>query len=169
MDPLVNTLQRDVSCTEDEAYDSAIDAMLAYLEEPARYDRDKGRLSSYLMDIAKKRAIDRLRSRTASERRDDAYAEVVELRNANPKDKMEAAIQRRELWQKVEEAVPNERDREVLKLILSGERSTTAFAQALDLTALSPLDQRREVKKHRDRLLKVLERLGTRLAYDEDA
>ncbi len=169
MDPLAEALRRDLPCTEDEAYNSGVDAVLAYLEEPGRYDRSRGRLSTYLMNIAKKRAIDRLRSRSSAERRDDRYAAAVELRGSNPKDVMEAEVEAQELWQRVEEAVPNERDRRVLKLILAGERSTAALAEALEITGLSPLEQRRQVKQHRDRLLKVLERLGSRLGHDEDA
>ncbi len=169
MDPLAEAVRHDLPCTEDEAYDSGVDAVLAYLEQPGRYDRDRGRLSTYVMDIAKKRAIDRLRARTAAERRDDTYAAVVELRGSNPKDVMEAEVEAQELWQRVEEAVPYERDRRVLRLILSGERSTAALAEALDLTGLSPLEQRREVKQHRDRLMKVLKRLGARLGHDEEA
>jgi RNA polymerase sigma-70 factor (ECF subfamily) len=163
MDPLCQALLYDLPCTEDEAYDSGIDAVFAYLEDPAAFDRDRGRLSSYVMDIAKKRAIDRLRSRTAAERRDDTYAKVVELRTANPKETIETEIQARELWRLVEEAVPSERDRQVLKFILAGERSTALFAEALGLTGLQLKEQRRKVKQHRDRLLKVLERLGAKL------
>ncbi|MBI5481672.1 MAG: sigma-70 family RNA polymerase sigma factor [Deltaproteobacteria bacterium] len=169
MDPLAEALRRDLPCTEDEAHDSGVDAVLAYLEEPGRYDRNRGRLSTYLMDIAKKRAIDRLRSRSAAVRRDDTYAAAVELRGPNPKDIMEAEVEAQELWQRVEEAVPSERDRRVVKLILAGERSTAALAEALDISGLSPLEQRREVKQHRDRLLKVLERLGSRLGDDRNA
>ena len=168
MDPLVNVLLHTLSCTEDEAYDSGIDALLAYLEEPGRYDRSMGRLSTYLTNIAKKRAIDRVRSRTARDRREKAYAAAVELRTVNPKRKMEVAIEARELWLKVEKAVPNERDRRALKLMLSGERSTQALAEALEIAELAPVAQRRQVKQHRDRLLKVLERLGKRLGHDDE-
>ena len=167
MDPLVDALRHDLPCTEDEAYDSSVDAVLAYLEAPGRYDRNRGRLSTYVMDIAKKRSIDRIRSRTTSQRREDAYATAVEVHSANPKESMETTVEAQVLWQKVQNAVPNERDRRMLKLILAGERSTKEFAKVLGLRGLPPLDQRREVKQHRDRLLKVLERLGKRLGYDE--
>src|SRR2546428_3599901 len=70
MTPLSEALRHDLRCTDDEAYDSGVDAVFAYLEDPASFDRSRGRLSTYVMDIAKKRAIDRLRSRTAAERRD---------------------------------------------------------------------------------------------------
>lgn len=166
MEPLSQGLRHDLRCTDDEAYDSGVDAILGYLEGPGRYDRNRGRLSTYLMTIAKKRAIDRLRSRTASAHRDESYASVVELHAPNPKEWMEGQVEADELWQRVEEAVPIERDRQVVKLILAGERSTLALAEALEITDLSPIAQRREVKKHRDRLMKILERLGRRLRHD---
>src|SRR5262245_13125718 len=113
MDPLAKVLTRDLRCTDDEAYDSGVDALLAYLDAPTKFDRGRGRLSSYLVDIAKKRAIDRLRARTSSVRRDAAYGQIVELQAANPKEAMEVEVEARELWRRVEEAVPNERDRQV--------------------------------------------------------
>jgi len=169
MEPLRATICHDLSCTEDEAYDSAVDAILAYIEEPERFDKNRARLSTYITDIAKKRAIDRLRSRTAAQRRAEDYTEAVELRTTNPKEVMENEVEARELWQWVEKMVPKERDRRVLKLILAGERSTAVLAEALDINGLSPIEQRREVKQHRDRLMKILERLGVRLRHDDGA
>jgi len=167
MDPVTEALRRDLPCTEDEAYDSGVDAILAYSEEPGLYDCKRGRLSTYLMDIAKKTAIDRLRSRTAAVARDQAYATAVELCGPSPKDTVEADIEAHELWQRVKEEIPSERDRRVLKLILEGERSTAVLAEALEIRDLSQLEQRNEVKRHRDRLMKVLERLGMKLSHDD--
>jgi RNA polymerase sigma-70 factor (ECF subfamily) len=82
---------------------------------------------------------------------------------------MEEAIEAQDLWLKVEEEVSSERDRRVLKLILSGERSTEALAEALELTDLPPGERRRKVKQHRDRLVKILKRLGEGLGHDDDA
>jgi RNA polymerase sigma-70 factor, ECF subfamily len=169
MDPLCSTLRSDVHCTEDEAHDSAVDAVFKYLTDPAAFDRNRGRLSTYLMDIAKKRAIDRLRSRTAAERRDDNYSKVVELRAQNPKDVIETEMLARELWPRVEKAVPSEQDRAFLKLYLAGERSTAAFAEVLGIAAMPRDEMRLKVKQHQDRLLKVLKRLGARLTNDAEA
>lgn len=167
MDPLVNAVMRDIRRTDDAAREianeSATEALLAYLGQAGRYDREKGRLSSYLMGIAKKKALDRIRADTAREIREKKWAELVALGRVNPKDKMEAAVEDQELWDKVAEAVPSESDRFVLTLILSGERSTEVLAEALGLTDLPLGEQRRRVKQHRDRLLKTLERLGVRL------
>ncbi|MGA9306243.1 MAG: sigma factor [Candidatus Sulfotelmatobacter sp.] len=162
-DPIVNALVHDLFCTDDEAYDSGIDALLAYLEEPSRYDHNRGRLSTYLTGIAKKKAIDRLRSRTARKRREEDYAINIELRAANPNEITEVQLDARILWRKVEETVPSERDRRALGLILSGERSTNLLAEALEITGLPTPEQQHEVKQHRDRLLKILERLGKRI------
>src|SRR5437899_7055622 len=163
MDPLVAALRYDLGCTEDEAHDSAVDALLAYLENALEYKSDRGRLSSYLTDIAKKRAIDRLRSRTATVDREKAYAADVELRAANPKERMDEAVEVREAWRKVEDQVPSERDRRALRLILAGERSTGKLAEALELSDLPLTERRHAVKRHRDRLLKTLQRLGVKL------
>lgn len=169
MDPLSSAVRGDLPCTDDEAYDSAVDAVFKYLTDPAKFDRNRGRLSTYLMDIAKKRAIDRLRSRTAAERRDDNYSKVVELRARNPKEVIETEMLARELWPRVEAAVPSEQDRAFLKLYLAGERSTAAFAEVLGISALPADEMRPKVKQHQDRLLKVLKRLGARLNNDAKA
>jgi RNA polymerase sigma-70 factor (ECF subfamily) len=68
------------------------------------------------------------------------------------------------LWQKIEQVVENERDRLALALILDGERSTDVLADALGIRVDTQLERQRAVKRHRDRLLKVLERLGERLS-----
>lgn len=166
MVPLTQALRGDLHCTEDEAHDSSVDAILAYLDEPGNFDPARGRLSTYLAAIAKKRGIDLIRSRTSSARREKKHAATVALRWSDPKESMESAVEADELWLQVEQAVPNERDRQLLKLILAGERSTEVLAEALDLTKLSTLEQRRLVKQHRDRLMKVLARLGKRVAHD---
>ena len=162
MDPATTALRRDLRCSEDEAYDSAIDAILIYLESPSLYDRNKGRLSTYLVAIAKRKAIDRIRSRTAERKREAAYAEIVELRATDPNDEMGVGIEAREIWQIVEQQIPSAGDRNALKLILAGERSTELLANALGMTG-STEDMQAEVKRNRDRLLKILERLGVSL------
>lgn len=68
-----------------------------------------------------------------------------------------------ELWKKAEQAVDDSRDRNALLLIMDGERSTDAFAQALEIEGLPKTERQRQVKRHRDRLLKSLRRLGQRL------
>jgi RNA polymerase sigma factor (sigma-70 family) len=53
-----------------------------------------------------------------------------------------------------------EAENRVLDLILRGEKRTSVFAEALGITDLPPKDQRREVKRVKDKLKKRLGRTG---------
>ncbi len=142
------------------AYDSAVDAIFDYLGEPSRFDPAKARLSTYLVGVARRRAIDRLRTDTAREAREKIFSLAVELSAPAPNEGMERNALARELWKSVETALPDARDLRTLGLILQGERSTDVLAQALNLGHLPETARRIQVKQHRDRILKVLERLG---------
>jgi RNA polymerase sigma-70 factor (ECF subfamily) len=163
VEPLAATLTRDLGCDQDDAHDSAIDAIFEYLGTPSSFQVGRGRLATFLSNIAKKRAIDRLRSRSAGSDRAERFAEAVELASPAPNEQMMAEVEARRIWAIVESSVSDRRDRNALQLILAGEGSTMALASVLGLATLSEVDRQREVKRHRDRLLKVLERLGERL------
>ena len=163
MGAMVQALRHDLHCLDDEAHDGATDAILHYMEDPSRYVPDKGRLSTYLMQIAKRRVIDRIRSRTADERRGRDHAKMVELRASTPNVEMEVEAEADQLWRMIESEVPEERDRRALRLILDGESSTETLAEALELQSVSPAERRHLVKQHRDRLSKALVRFGRKL------
>ena len=55
------------------------------------------------------------------------------------------------------------RDRQILALRLQGERRTEAFAEILGLSYLPIEAQRREVKRAKDRIDKILRRHGGRV------
>jgi RNA polymerase sigma-70 factor (ECF subfamily) len=145
-----------------DAYDSAVDAIYQYLDKPDAYDTTRGRLSTYLLTIAMRRAVDRMRSERARARRDEVFGSLVELLGPAPKEVMETAVMASELWPEVVKALPDPRDQRALNAILAGERSTEELAEALEMTALPEAERRVRVKQHRDRILKVLERLGAR-------
>jgi hypothetical protein len=54
------------------------------------------------------------------------------------------------------------KDRQILALRLQGERRTAAFAEILGVSHLSIEVQRREVKRAKDRIDKILRRRGGR-------
>jgi RNA polymerase sigma-70 factor (ECF subfamily) len=54
----------------------------------------------------------------------------------------------------------DEEDRQAAALILEGERSTEEFAKIFCLGHLPNIEQRREVKRRKDRIKKRLERDG---------
>jgi RNA polymerase sigma-70 factor, ECF subfamily len=167
MPALLEVLRKDLGCEGDLAYDSAVDAVFGYLRAPIQFEASLGRLCTYLTRIAKNRAVDRLRSATSSAARDLAFASAVELGRSSPKELLVNAVQAREVWDHIEAGVSDARDRAALRLILEGERETATLAEVLGLSALPLDDQRQQVKRERDRLMKTLERLGKKLTNEQ--
>jgi len=160
MEPVLRILMEEDRCNADDAHDSAIDALFAYLRAPERYDRRRARLSTYLIHAARRRAMDRRRSSEARTRREREFAVTVDLRSRNPKDVMDAAVEAGQAAELLETVKLSERERQFLGLILQGESSTERLAEVLGKASLPEDERRREVKRHRDRLMKQLERLG---------
>ncbi|QSQ14827.1 sigma-70 family RNA polymerase sigma factor [Myxococcus landrumensis] len=157
---LIHVLRQEVKCLMDEAVDSAVDAVLAYLAAPERFDARLSRLSTYLTRIAKRKALDRQRSRKNQDRRNQEYAGVVELVARAPNEEMEATVEARLLAERLEALGFSPREQTILRLVLQGEGSTERLAEALGLGPMPEEERRRQVKRHRDRLMKRLERLG---------
>src|SRR5262245_33136013 len=67
-EPLIGAVRLDLRCDEDVARDASVDALFEYLGNPVIYDPKRGRLCTLLTQIAKRNAIDRLRSRAAEAR-----------------------------------------------------------------------------------------------------
>jgi RNA polymerase sigma-70 factor (ECF subfamily) len=144
----------------DVARDAALDAVLAYRGRPERYDPRKVHLFTYIMGVAKHKAVDRWRSVQAQAQREKKQGDV-ELLLRTPKDqveRMETYVRVRQLVDLLE--VLNERDQAILRLFLIGEGSTEEVAKVLRLPSMSKEDRRLEAKRHRDRLMKLLERFG---------
>lgn len=163
VEPLISAMRHDLRCDAEIAMDSSIDALFDYINSPSAYSPDRGRLCTFLTHIAKHKAVDRIRARSAEARREQEFSSLVEVRESAPNEKMERSADAQRLWQKIEQVVQNERDRLALALILDGERSTDAIADALGIHASTQLERQRAVKRHRDRLLKILDRLGEKL------
>jgi RNA polymerase sigma-70 factor, ECF subfamily len=160
MEPILRVLCSEMGCSREDAHDSAIDVVISYLNNPERYDRHRARLSTYLTQSAKNRAMDRRRSTAARTRREQEFATVVELQARSPKEILEISVETRLAVERLDDSRLSERDREFLRLILQGERSTRRLAEVLGLPSLPKEDLQREVKRRRDRLMKWLERLG---------
>lgn len=163
VEPLMSVIRHDLRCDADCAMDSSIDAVFDYIRLPSAYNPDRGRLCTFLTNIAKHKAVDRIRARSAEARREHEFSALVEVRESAPNEKMERSAEAQKLWRKIEQVVQNERDRLALALILDGERSTDVIADALGMHGGTQLERQRAVKRHRDRLLKILDRLGEKL------
>jgi RNA polymerase sigma-70 factor (ECF subfamily) len=158
---IIKFVMNDLKCSEDTADNAVFDALTDYVEQPERYDPQKGRLLTYLTQAAKYQAKDRLKSEAATARREQEFGRVVELWRRTPKEEMENAVEASRVMEQLRKrGLLKDEDMAAFELIMKGERSTERLAQALGLGAL-PLEQmRREVKRHRDRLMKILERFG---------
>lgn len=169
LEPLIRRLRRRFPDVADETiiHDAATDALFQYVQSPGRFDPTKSSLSSYLTMAARGdvlNALARERRRATRQVPLETVAEAALARNTlqeseDSNDSMAASP----LMQVILQEVSDPADRELLKMILTGERKTAPYARALGITDQSETEQRKIVKRHKDRLKKRLRRLGVRL------
>ncbi|MBZ4423221.1 RNA polymerase sigma factor [Myxococcus sp. RHSTA-1-4] len=167
MDPILAALGRKDRREREEAYDAIIDVLYSYLNSPERYTAQKGRLSTYLTQAARNRLMDQYRSAEARHRREQEFGKVFELGARSPKESLELSVEARRAVLRLEQSGLQKEDRAMLGLVLQGERSTVVLAEAIGLGSMPEDDRQREVKRHRDRLMKRLARLGKEDPDDE--
>lgn len=179
LEPLLRALARQFARRRDDTlvWDAATDSLFALVQHPERFDPRRGRsLFGYLIMDASgdlKNTLNRKRreiSLDLPESEDGPYEvpdvsiDVArEVIQAIAPDGLPDGIELREVLSRVRAEVSEPRDRELLELIIGGERKTEVFAEALDLTDLPLPEQRRLVKQHKDRLNLQLRRLGQRI------
>ncbi|MCY1074747.1 RNA polymerase sigma factor [Archangium lansingense] len=169
MDRISGILMQRLRCDEDTSREAAMRVIFSYIERPGRYDPGKGRLFAYLLQAAKYRALDQRRTAQSEAQRNRDFISVVEQGSRTPKEKLENQVEAGLTMRRLVERgyLKDERDQNALLLILQGERSTEELARALGLPPMPTLELRREVKRHRDRLMKLLERFGKEDSDDE--
>lgn len=144
--------------------DFAIDSIIGYLESPERYDPARASLLTYLrLDAHGDLLNDHDRRQRQRERREEASVELEdEIRNSStdeyPSDREEPELRLVD----AREALPDERDRRAIFLMMEGERSTETFAEVWELTDLPAQQQAAEVKRNKDRIKARLRRLRSR-------
>lgn len=143
----------------------AIDALLRLAREPARYDPRRGGLLAFLRMDARGDLLNALAAeKKGSKRR--VPLEDVELgpraRNLGRDGDPETAVLTGESMAELDlDALCSgfdARERAVVELMIDGERRTARFAAVIGLEHLPPEQQRREVKRWKDRLQKRLRR-----------
>jgi hypothetical protein len=147
--------------------DAAIEAALTFVQQPAAYNPARLPIMSYLRMAARGDLLNLLdRERRHSSRR--APLEAVE-RSPPPGNDEQAGsdlpdgVSRELLFRRLWEAIPDPVDRQAVQMMLDGVRATAEYARLYGLDGLPPAEQRHEVKRRKDRLDKVMKRLGTRL------
>jgi DNA-directed RNA polymerase specialized sigma24 family protein len=152
--------------TDDERHDLVVDAILEYLQKPDRFDPSKSSLWSYLCMIAKRDATDLVRA-AARHRKllDKNVLTDVEFWASRAKyerygeDEMDA---RHIMAMHGGRLATNPQEAAALKLLLSEERETAAYAAAMGIDPSAP-DVETVVKKAKDRLLLRMKRLRDEL------
>jgi hypothetical protein len=146
-------------------------ALLEYFKNPDRYDAARLSLSSYLL-MAADRDLKNLLQREGRHRAHlvplDPVAHGTPARNDEQDEDDEIAlppgVTREQVLQALWDKVQDPRDREVLRLmVIEQERRTEVFARVLGIEHLPRDAQRREVKRVKDRLNKMMRRLGEEL------
>ncbi len=164
LEPLVKKLQRRHPRLResDLLREAASDALMSYMKHPSQFDPAKRGLMGYLVMAAEGDLRNTL-AKAWRRRGHEISLEDVELRRAAGKEAVrrpgpDSQLVYQEMRGKVDELFKDPRDREAVDLIADGERSTEVFAELWGLQGLSPKEQRREVKRHKDRIKKMLER-----------
>jgi len=147
-------------------WDAVTDALFKYVEAPQKYNPEAATLRYYLRMSAEGDLKNRIAQRARKEAPKESLDVHVELgrepRNSQVDDVPEGVqhLIDEDLWQRIETIIPDPQDQAVVRLLLDGERDTEAFAQILNLKALSIEAQRQEVKRVKDRLKAKLKRAG---------
>lgn len=171
--PLAEWLRRTNSRVDAQFCDEAAgDAIIALIKNPRSYDPARLRLTAFL----RMSATGDLRNILAKERRHQSHRAdltLVELFGADRNQ--EAGTAQEQAQDAVDGPVQDDRDmlmamatgvvetftpgeRQTLELLIEGERRTQEFARVLDVSHLPQSEQRREVKRVKDRIKKRLQR-----------
>jgi RNA polymerase sigma-70 factor (ECF subfamily) len=163
--PLVKALTRKFSTLPDshQIQMAATDALMAYFRQPEKFDPARSSLIAYLYLIARRdllNFLDREKKFVALDLAAAEYEVTAAISADHPADNPEARLLEaaspvvRLMLEKVTDPV----DRELVRLMMEGERETSAYAAVLGIEACPLDDQAAIVKKHKDRLKKRLRR-----------
>lgn len=163
LDPIVGHLMRAVAgITEEDAHDCAMEAIISHINQPDTFDPAKSSLWTFLCMIAQGDARDVIRKRLGHGHLMEKHGYNIELWVGHANNEYEQSD-----WKKDAEKimrlhgdfiVQNDGERRVLELILDGERTVKAYAEALGLDPST--DVAAEVKRVKDRINLRLKKVG---------
>ena len=144
--------------------DAASDALISYIKRPAQFEPTKRGLLGFLVMSAEGDLRNALAKTTRRKVREISI-EDVELLGAGRKESLETPdledrLEAQRMRVRVLALFEDPKDREAVELLIEGERSTAVFAKVWHLDHLSPKEQASHVKRHKDRIKKMLRRHG---------
>lgn len=143
-------------------------ALLSYNDAPERYDPERAPLRGYLVMAAYgdyRNAVAKEARRTSG-RVSLSDETDTEQDLADDRQNIEAVLDRIEaeaLWEAVAAAFPDPTDRQIVTLLINRVRSYEPYSKVLGLTNLPDDEQRKQVKRAKDRIAKRLRRIGQKL------
>lgn len=156
---------------DDLILDASTDTLLAYAQQPTKFDPAKSSLLTYLTMSAYGDLLNMLAREYRKKKREIPLEDVEHSLSVGNNMVEEAedevlerygisTIEKALLLRRVVEEFPDPVDRQLLNLMLSGERKTTAYSAVLGIQDSDRGEQKQIVKRHKDRLTKRLQRLG---------
>lgn len=146
-------------------WDGVIDALLDYCARPQQFDVARGVPLLRFLHLAARRNImnalrreHRRKAREAVAGQAWAASHVALDATAGNLVQQEESVQRQRHQAALTAALRHPHDRQILALRLQGVRRTEAFAEVLGISHLPIETQRREVKRAKDRIAKILRR-----------
>jgi RNA polymerase sigma-70 factor (ECF subfamily) len=150
---------------QDVVVEAVEDAILEYVAQPAQFDPLRGlSIGQFLTMVARRNLMNALAKEAARKVREARYASVQPTRMvpADTDPVPDARVRARLLA-----ATADNAERRALVAWLEGDRSTVGLAKSLGLSHLPSIEQRREVKRFKDRVVKRVVRQGRRRVTDQ--
>jgi RNA polymerase sigma-70 factor (ECF subfamily) len=176
--PLLDQLRaKHPNLRDDEILtDGAIDTILWYVNNPARYDPGKGALLPFLAMCAHRDVLNTLNRRRRRRAR-EFPTDPVELSDLSGNLNMgceeisqENAILGKidgdRLMKSIAKKLRDPADLKFLNLMVSGERRTKVFAEIIGVENLDSDSQKKEVKRRKDKIMKIIVRFGDKIGRD---
>ncbi|WP_276348832.1 hypothetical protein [Daejeonella sp. JGW-45] len=159
-----------LAAKNDDSIPAAVnEAFLGYYNNPATFNPQISSLERFLEMAAErdlKNDIEREKDQEGKENLPDGVELQANFWNSLKKD--QTATDQRIIHKETIAAVDQElglhfktdQDLTLAKMVLSRERETGPYAEVLEIGELTTEEQKAEVKKHKDRIKKILERHG---------
>jgi RNA polymerase sigma-70 factor (ECF subfamily) len=135
-------------------YDGVTDALLDYCNRPSTFDQNRGTsLERFLANAAWRNIANIIRGERRRKIREGRFMQNVELYES-PGNIIQEQQKLKLLMAKLDDPI----DRKIFEMRMNGERRTGEFAKILGVSHLPIIDQRKVVKRAKDRINKILQR-----------
>ncbi len=143
-----------------ELHDAVVDALFDHIRHPRKFDPARSTFLGFLTMAADRNLRDRMPAASRRIKSLESLDDHVELSVPPPNVYMkgEEETLKGNASHKPTSFKMDEKEMRVYQLMMSGERSTQVFAEAIGLKGLPKEELRKEVKRFKDRLKKRIER-----------